>query len=212
MFGLFKKAEKAPAPQDSLVKLKDTLSLLEKRIAFLTDKINKEIAFCRANIKDKNACLLALKRKKPLETERARLQQAELTLQEQIMAIESAGLNRTILDSMSYGAQTLQRINKNTDVDKVDDTMLKIQEQMEVTQEISNAISRPLGSTVIDEDDLLAELQELEDLATDELVLPAVPASSVASTIPSSLPAVPSARIPTQEELELAELESSMAF
>ena len=212
MFGLFKKAEKAPAPQDSLVKLKETLSLLEKRISFLDDKINKEIAFCKANMKDKKACLMALKRKKTFETEMQRLQQAELTLNEQIMAIESAGLNRTILDSMAAGARTMQRINKVTDVDKVDDTMLKIQEQMDITTEISNAIARPISSNVIDEDDLLAELQELENLQTEELSLPAVPSTVSPSTIPSTLPAVPTQRIPTQEELELAELESSMAF
>lgn len=45
---------------------------------------------------------------------------------------------------------------------QVHDLMDDIQDQQEVAKEISEAISNPIGYNDVDEDDLLAELEELE--------------------------------------------------
>ena len=55
---------------------------------------------------------------------------------------------------------------------KVDDTMDDIREQMDLANEISSAISNPLGlDTGIDEDELAAELEQLEQAELDATLL-----------------------------------------
>ena len=52
------------------------------------------------------------------------------------------------------------------DVDKIADLMDDIQEQQDIATEISDAISNPVGfGADVDEDELLAELDELEQVS-----------------------------------------------
>ena len=61
----------------------------------------------------------------------------------------------------------LRRLTLCRDIDKVDNTMDSIREEMALTNEISEAISNPVGlGHELDEDELRNELQELEQ---DEL-------------------------------------------
>ncbi len=55
-------------------------------------------------------------------------------------------------------------------IDTVDNTMDQIREQMDIATEISDAIAQPLGDP-IDEDELEAELAELEAENLDEQLL-----------------------------------------
>ncbi|KAG9478672.1 hypothetical protein GDO78_012363 [Eleutherodactylus coqui] len=72
------------------------------------------------------------------------------------------------------------------DLDKIDELMLDIHEQQDVAQEISNAISNPAGfGEEFDEDDLLAELEELEQEDLNKhmanVTLPSVPSKKLPS-------------------------------
>lgn len=56
---LFGKAKKKETPKDSIMKLKETLSMLEKRESHLNKKIDAEIASAKANAtKNKRAGML----------------------------------------------------------------------------------------------------------------------------------------------------------
>jgi charged multivesicular body protein 4 len=66
-------------------------------------------------------------------------------LETQVNAIESAHFNAQTVVAMRQGAKVLQLIHKQLDVNNVEDTMEDIREQMEVTQEIANAISNPVN-------------------------------------------------------------------
>ena len=58
------------------------------------------------------------------------------------------------------------------DVDKIADLMDDIQEQQDIANEISEAISNPVGfGADVDEDELLAELDELEQVNKAEDVM-----------------------------------------
>jgi hypothetical protein len=80
------------------------------------------------------------------------------------------------------------------DINKVDAVMDDIREQMDLANEISDAISQPVGFGVeFDEEELNAELEELEqesleekllDTGREEVRLPSVP-----STVPGGCPA-----------------------
>jgi charged multivesicular body protein 4 len=72
-------------------------------------------------------------------------------------------------------------------IDKVDSTMDDIRDQMDLANEISDAISQPVGFGVdFDEDELTKELEDLEQEELDAKLLdtgiemaPSVPSTSV---------------------------------
>ncbi|KAJ8245003.1 hypothetical protein GJAV_G00276780 [Gymnothorax javanicus] len=96
------------------------------------------------------------------------------------------------------------------DIDKVDDLMQDITEQQELAQEISDAISRPVGfGEDYDEDELMAELEELEQEELDKNLLEIggtenVPLPNVPSTLPHEKPA----KKKEEEEDEMKDLEA----
>jgi len=109
------------------------------------------------------------KKKKQLEIQLQSIQGKKLNLDTQIMALEDAHLNKETLESMRIGTAALKTAMKDTDVDKTEDIMEEITEEMDKIAEINGAMSQPLGP-VMDEDELEAELAELEELEADELL------------------------------------------
>jgi charged multivesicular body protein 4 len=51
---LFGKAKKGPTPQEGITKMRETLEMLEKREAYLQNKINHEIAEAKRHMANKN--------------------------------------------------------------------------------------------------------------------------------------------------------------
>ncbi|XP_026547059.1 charged multivesicular body protein 4c [Notechis scutatus] len=85
---------------------------------------------------------------------------------------------------MGYAAQAMKKVHENMDLDKIDDMMQDITEQQDIAQEITEALTRRVGDD-FDEDELLAELEELEQEELDNKMknvhLPSVPATSLPS-------------------------------
>lgn len=173
--------------------------------------------------KNRRGAMMCLKRKKAYEAQIGRLSGARMTLEEQVMAIESANVNLEAMNAMRTGAQTMKSIHKNMSVDQVDDTMADIQEQMDVANEISDAISQPIGSDMYgDFDDLEAELEALEQedlddkLGSLEANLAPPSASSTTQQQQQQTPSLTSPSVPQDEpvddeEAQLRELEAQMA-
>jgi len=91
----------------------------------------------------------------------------------------------------------------------VDDMMDDIREEMEMASEISNAIAQPVDPLLIDDDELLAELEELEAADVEEELL-----KQPAKKTEINLPAVPSSKLPAlqkDEADELRKLEAELA-
>uniref|UniRef100_A0A6B2LJK5 Uncharacterized protein n=1 Tax=Arcella intermedia TaxID=1963864 RepID=A0A6B2LJK5_9EUKA len=112
--------------------------------------------------------MMALKRKKTYETQITQLSQARLTLEIQITAIEGATTNNQALQSMLEGARALRQLNRNMDVEGVEEMMEDIREQMEVASEIGQAIANPLGIDALDDADLEEELNALVEEEVNE--------------------------------------------
>ncbi len=109
------------------------------------------------------AATAALRQKKVYENELDRIAGTRMTLETQVNAIESANMNLETMTAMRKGAEALKQIHGSLNIDKVDATMDSIREQMDLTNEISDAISNPVGMGAdIDEDELKDELDELE--------------------------------------------------
>ena len=64
---------------------------------------------------------------------------------------------------MRQGGKVLQSIHKQLDVTNVEDTMEDIREQMEITQQIANAISDPVNAGL----ENLDEVRELPEFGLE---------------------------------------------
>lgn len=181
-----------PTPQEAIHRLRETEDMLTKKQEYLEAKISQELAVARKNgTKNKAAALQALKRKKRLEKQLAQIDGTLSTIEFQREALENANTNTEVLKNMGYAAKAIKSVHQNMDVNQVDDLMQEITEQQEIAQEISDAISRPAGfGEEFDEDDLLAELEELEQEDLDQKMLNVGRLPSVPSTLPSRPSAV----------------------
>jgi charged multivesicular body protein 4A/B len=163
--------------------------------------------------KNKRSALQCLKRKKVYETQVDKLGATRFAIEQQVMTLEQANVSVEAMQAMKMGAQSMKTIQKDMTIDDVDKTMDDIQEQMDIANEISDAISQPLGGDVMDDDDLLAELEDLEQADLDEQLLGVEPAGISTPSMPETpqtTPAVPAAAVQTEED-EFAALEASMA-
>ncbi|KAL6079608.1 ESCRT-III subunit protein snf7 [Balamuthia mandrillaris] len=236
---LFGRAKKTASPKESIAKLRETLDMLEKREDYLQKKIDKEIQFAKLHAsKNKRAALMALKRKKTYEQQRDKISGAMSTIEQQLMAIEGAAVSLEAMKAMRIGAQAMRGIHGEISIDKVDDTMDEIKEQMDIAAEINDAISQPLGDP-IDEDELERELAELQAEDLDAQLLGIDTATTEPTHTPESTPSILSSsslrfqcssrlssfsavpNVPTRtpvavelspEELELNALKESMAY
>jgi len=211
---LFGSKKKAPAPKESISKLRETLDMLEKREQFLQKKCEQQVTEAKKFMaqKNKRAALMCLKRKKTYEQQIEKLSGARMTIESQVMALEGASVSLEAMNAMKMGATSMKTIHKDINIDKVDDTMDEIREQMDIANEINDAIATPLGGEVFDEDELLGELEDLEQESLDEQLLQVTPASKLPST-PTKAPEakVPAKKQVVDEDAELAALEASMA-
>eukprot|EP00752_Nemacystus_decipiens_P001243 g1242.t1 len=237
---LFGKAKAKPAQTDTtstILKLRETLDSLDKRENHIQKKIKAQLldAKAKSQAKDKRGALFALKRKKMYEGEVNKLNGARMTLESQIIALEGSNMNMQTFNAMRSGAKAMQDARGRLDVDQVDDVMDDIKDEMDIAEQIGDAIARP-ADDLFDDDALLEELDMLEEADLEEQLLapPAVPTArpaapqavqqpSVAeSKVPSGydLPSVPSntpvtAPVAVEEDEDaraLRELEASMAM
>lgn len=212
LFGGGGKGGKAPTPQEAVQRLRETEEMLAKKQDFLEKKIDHELMTAKKNgTKNKRAALQALKRKKRYEQQLAQIDGTLSTIEFQREALENANTNTEVLKNMGMAAKAMKAAHENMDIDKVDDLMAEITEQQEVAQEISDVISRPIGfGQDYDEDELMAELEELEQEELDKNLLEIegtedVPLPSVPST---SLPSRPVKKKEEEDEDDMADLEA----
>ena len=150
-----------------------------------------------------------MKRKKLYEGEIDKIQNVKMTLETQVINLESSAQNAETFKAMEAGTKTMQKIRTEVGVEKADDIMDQIKEEMEMAQEINNAISQPVDIMMADEDELLEELNALETADLEKELL--APPSKVATF---SLPTVPDTKLPSlakQEEDDLKQLEAELA-
>ncbi|OQR84206.1 hypothetical protein ACHHYP_13730 [Achlya hypogyna] len=237
---------KAPAPvktgpaetAETIRKLREQLDTLEKRESHIEKKIEAQLeeAKKKSAAKDKRGAIFCLKRKKMYESEIEKLQGARMTLETQVMTLESTQVNMQTFTALRTGANQMKAIHGQMNVDSVDDIMDDIQEEMATADEIGRAISQPLGNALYDDDELAAELEsmmdaELESQLDTAHAAPARPAAAQPARptpVPAAAPATmfnfPDApsHVPTNikvsgkadaDELEeLRRLEASMAM
>ncbi|EER00776.1 vacuolar sorting protein snf7, putative [Perkinsus marinus ATCC 50983] len=210
-FGSSKKkeqqAQKAPPSKnlpDAIMKNKEAIATLEKREQLIEKKmaLQEQDARTRAAAKDKRGALMALKRKKMLETELTTLMNSRMTLEQQILSLESSQTTAVAVSALATGVSAQKVMNQQLNIDNIDVLMDDMQEMQDMQNEVANVLAG--GNTVMDDEELLNELDEIEAqeleakmvdaahvpsggvVAQPDVAVPSVPAQSQQSTAESS--------------------------
>ena len=205
-FSIFgKKNKPAPKPSDAIEKLQSTLDMLGKR----ETHIEKQIDVLKKSAKNilassKPRALALMKRAKLFEKEYDNIVGQKLNLEAQISTLAQAVTNSETITAMRIGKDTLASLEGKLDVDKVSDVMDELAENMNKIEEISEMMSRSVGSSYMDDDELLHELDVMS--LEDQSEVPDIKVPKRVD-IAGQLPNVP---ISTAEEDELKELEAMM--
>jgi len=206
------------SPKNAILGLRSQLEMLQKREQHLQNQMDQQDAIARKSIStNKNAARNALKRKKQHEHTLDQTTAQISTLEQQIYSIEAANINRETLKAMERAGEAMQTIHGKLDINKVDETMDKLREQHALGEEIANAItSTPIGEQV-DEDELEAELDAIEQENLDNQMLnSSVPVSDQIHRLPAAangeIKSKPVAVEEDDEEEELRKLQAEMAM
>ncbi|KAK6166979.1 hypothetical protein SNE40_022166 [Patella caerulea] len=190
LFGGGKK-DQVPSPAEAIQRLREVEEMLLKKSDFLEKKIGQQIATAKKHgTKNKRLALQALKKKRRFDQQLQKIDGTLSTIEFQREALEDASTNTEVLKVMGVAAKALKGAYNNLDVDKVHDLMDEVAEGNEIAREISDAISNPIGfGQDVDEDDLMAELEELEQEEIEEHLLDVNgPATEDLPSVPISEP------------------------
>merc|ERR1711972_790602 len=124
---------------------------------------------------------MCLKNKKLYVTQLEQQENNILRVNEQKIMLESQRTTIETVAALKTGADTSKQTMKEMKIEKVDQIFDDINEQQDQMREIQDALGQPIGpSANMDDDELLAELEEMEAEQLDsELMEPAVPAKKV---------------------------------
>ena len=206
LFGGGKSDSKAPTPAEAIQRLRGVEEMLMKKQEFLEHKVEQELALAKKNgTKNKRVALQALKRKKRYEKQLQQIDGTLTTIEFQREALENANTNTEVLKIMGYAAKALKNAHE-MDVDQVHDLMDEVQEQQEIANEISDAISNPVGfDRDFDEAELAKELEELEQEELDEQLLAVGPSAAELPNPPVAEPSRPAKHV-EEEDNDMKEL------
>mmetsp|Transcript_118933 Transcript_118933/g.167122 ORF Transcript_118933/g.167122 Transcript_118933/m.167122 type:complete len:157 (-) Transcript_118933:166-636(-) len=152
-----------------------------------------------------------LKRKKAYEQQLNNLQSQKMNISTMQMKLEEGAMAETVLNAQRQGASELKKVFGKMTPDAVDDQMDEVREAMDNANEVTEAISQPLGDP-LDDDELLDELDQLdqEDLV-DQMMGIDAPTSKLPDVPSNDLPvAAGKTKAQTEEEDALAQLEAEL--
>lgn len=142
--------------------LKDTMEILEKKCTMLEKKIQQEEQNAKQYIqqKNKNAAIVCLKRKQLYQSQIDSFQNQKNNVETMIFKLEEAIINKQTISSLQKTNTVFKELSSNMSVSHVENTMDTIQDTMHDFNEITNVLSSPISTEVIDEDELLSEFLE----------------------------------------------------
>ena len=148
--------KKPENPQDTIAQLRETLERLDKREQLLDKKIQQHIEDARRynTAGNKKMAITILKRKKMLEGQQEKIIGAREKIELQLNSIESAKMDMEIINTLQIGNKAMEEMHKDITVKKVDDVIDKMTDQIDITNEIGNAMTQQVGE-VYDDEELL---------------------------------------------------------
>eukprot|EP00026_Physarum_polycephalum_P016667 Phypoly_transcript_17630.p1 GENE.Phypoly_transcript_17630~~Phypoly_transcript_17630.p1 ORF type:complete len:212 (+),score=61.27 Phypoly_transcript_17630:108-743(+) len=178
----FSKKPKVTAHDRAVLDLKvqrDKLKQYHIKINAVIERETEIIKQCMKENKKKQA-MIALKKKKYQEGLLEKSQQQLDNIQTMVDSVEFTIMERKVFESLKEGNKTLNALHSEMSVEDVEDLMAETADAIAYQNEIETALAGKL--TQEDEDDILAELEELEKEVSGVNKLPNVPTT----TLPAS--------------------------
>mmetsp|Transcript_30299 Transcript_30299/g.63830 ORF Transcript_30299/g.63830 Transcript_30299/m.63830 type:complete len:228 (-) Transcript_30299:202-885(-) len=203
-----KKAPGPPAPSldeasgsvgNHMESMDAKIAQLDKELKAYRDKLKTtKSPAVKKNIQKR--AMEVLKRKRMYETQRDQLAGQQFNIDQAAFGIESAKASVSTVAAMKSANQELKKTIKNDlKIDDVDELADDMADLMDEFQEINEALSRNFATPDdIDEADLEAELDMLEDELEDDVLEEesAVPSYLQASSLPAHPTSAPGAKVP----------------
>ncbi|KAJ1688902.1 hypothetical protein LUZ63_013057 [Rhynchospora breviuscula] len=161
-----KVSKKTTSAADTIDQLNKTLEMLEKREKQLQQKVSAEAEKAKdyAKLKNKNATIQCLKKKKLYEAQTQQLVNSQLRLHDQIITLESAKATQDTIEALKSGSSAVQALQQSLTLDEIEKVVSEdTRENFESIKEIQDLLANPVGiSAEFNEDDFEAELEKLE--------------------------------------------------
>ena len=198
---------------NALEKLNTTIELLEKREQLLDKKMEAELAKAKQYMEKKNkaGALQCMKRKKTYEDQKDSLITQKANMERMKDALEVSAMNRVTLEATKHAAGQLQKENKAVNAEQIEDQMEDIREAMDQHKAVQEALGTALDDQVVDEDELMAELEDaMAELEEPQPAVSVAPKKSAASAELPAMPAVPSKELPKKKPVVVDEDEEAL--
>ncbi|KAH9419122.1 vacuolar protein sorting 60 [Dermatophagoides pteronyssinus] len=175
MFG--KPKDKVPPPN-----LSDVIANVDSRAESIDKKIQKleaDLVKYKDQMKKmregpaKNAikqkAMHILKQRKMYENQREQLMQQSFNMEQTNMATQTLKDTQVTVNAMKLGVKEMKKEYKKVNIDQIEDLQDDLADMMEDANEVQEALGRSYGMPDVDEDELEAELEALNDeLALDD--------------------------------------------
>eukprot|EP00511_Aplanochytrium_stocchinoi_P004018 CAMPEP_0204833990 /NCGR_PEP_ID=MMETSP1346-20131115/18461_1 /ASSEMBLY_ACC=CAM_ASM_000771 /TAXON_ID=215587 /ORGANISM="Aplanochytrium stocchinoi, Strain GSBS06" /LENGTH=227 /DNA_ID=CAMNT_0051966959 /DNA_START=426 /DNA_END=1109 /DNA_ORIENTATION=+ len=145
--------------------LKNVANRLNQRRTFLETKAasSKKQAIQLKKQGNKRQAILHLRRMKQFEKEALRMDDLIMQVENQQLAIESAGVMSDAVGAIQAGLSTQRNLANKLNPDKIADDLDEVQELMQDAEEVNMILGESAGLDAYDEDELMAELEEPDD-------------------------------------------------
>ena len=104
--------------------------------------------------------LLLLDKKKTYDEEISKNDSASILLEKQIAVLETSIINKQVTDTLRQGNLFVKKVQKNINVDDIEDLMDEIKESNDTQRAISDIFSNQVND-IYEDEDLLNELNEI---------------------------------------------------
>ncbi|RKP20461.1 charged multivesicular body protein 5 [Rozella allomycis CSF55] len=174
-FGSSKPKAPKPTLNDAIEKMDSRTESVEVKVK----KLDAELARYKdqmSKMKDgpaknaiKSKALRVLKQKKLYEGQRDMMMQQSFNMDQTNFALESMKSTVTTVDAMKIAAKEMKTQFKAINIDKIDNLQDEIEDLLEQSNEVQEALGRSYGlPDDVDEDELEAELEALQNEADFE--------------------------------------------
>ena len=181
LFG--KSKQEILSPQVVIQNMRETLDTLEKREIHLEKRVNvfkKEAgSFVKTN---KQKALELLKKAKMNEKQLLSIYGQKENLETHILVLEQSITNQNIIESLKQGKNAIENMTKKLNPDDVSELVDNISSSIDASEEITTALSQPIGGVAHDEEELLAMLNDDEEENIDDEMFPKIPIKTCTKT------------------------------
>ena len=149
-------------------KVRNYLKKLERSIGICKDAVKE----CIRN-KQKDKAMLALRKQKYLEKNLETGRDELLNLENLVLNIENAQMQKNVYEAMKQGNDFLKNMNQQLTIDDVEKLMEETAEAIEYQQQVGEILAQQ--GIREDDSDLLKQLEQLDELEALDVDIPSVP-------------------------------------